>query len=42
VFDEWETTGGAKRHDYEVVGSVKFLAAPRRDGLHAKRVPEAM
>jgi single-stranded DNA-binding protein len=38
VYDEWETAGGVKRHDYEVVANVEFLAAPHRDGLRAKRV----
>jgi single-strand DNA-binding protein len=28
-FGEWETQGGDKRHDYSVVGTVEFLAAPR-------------
>ena len=42
VYDEWETAGCVKRHDYEIVGNVEFLAAPRRDGVHAKRVPEAV
>lgn len=28
----WETDDGAKRHDYEVVGNVEFLAAPRGNG----------
>jgi single-strand DNA-binding protein len=29
-FGEWETSEG-KRHDYSVVGTVEFLAAPRSD-----------
>ena len=28
-FGEWETEDNSKRHDYEVVGNVEFLAAPR-------------
>jgi single-strand DNA-binding protein len=32
AYDEWQTAGGAKRHDYEVIGSVDFLAAPRGKG----------
>jgi single-strand DNA-binding protein len=28
----WEADDGAKRHDYEVVGNVEFLAAPRGNG----------
>ncbi len=29
-YHEWEQDGKT-RHDYEVIGSVEFLAAPRRD-----------
>jgi single-strand DNA-binding protein len=29
AYHEWETTGGQKRHDYEVIGNVEFLSAPR-------------
>jgi single-strand DNA-binding protein len=28
-YGEWETDGGEKRHDYQVVGNVEFLTAPR-------------
>jgi single-strand DNA-binding protein len=28
-YGEWETDAGERRHDYQVVGSVEFLAAPR-------------
>ena len=28
-YHEWETDEGSRRHDYEVVGNVEFLAAPR-------------
>jgi single-strand DNA-binding protein len=28
-YGEWETEGGEKRHDYQVIGNVEFLAAPR-------------
>ena len=28
----WEADDGSKRHDYEVVGNVEFLAAPRSNG----------
>jgi single-strand DNA-binding protein len=28
-YGQWETDGGERRHDYEVIGSVEFLAAPR-------------
>jgi len=30
-YHEWEQDGKT-RHDYEVIGSVEFLAAPRRNG----------
>ena len=30
-YGEWETDDGSKRHDYEIVGNVEFLAAPRGD-----------
>jgi single-strand DNA-binding protein len=36
AYDEWETAGGVKRHDYEIVGNVEFLAAPRRDGAETR------
>jgi single-stranded DNA-binding protein len=42
AYDEWQTAGGAKRHDYEVIGNVEFLAAPRGDGSSAPRLPEAV
>jgi single-strand DNA-binding protein len=35
AYREWENEDGSKRHDYEVVGSVEFLAAPRGDGAKA-------
>jgi single-strand DNA-binding protein len=28
----WEADDGSKRHDYEVVGNVEFLTAPRGNG----------
>ena len=28
----WEADDGSKRHDYEVIGNVEFLAAPRANG----------
>src|SRR5438105_9236488 len=28
----WEADDGSKRHDYEVVGNVEFLAAPHENG----------
>jgi single-strand DNA-binding protein len=30
-YGEWDDHG-TRRHDYEIVGNVEFLAAPRRDG----------
>jgi single-strand DNA-binding protein len=37
-YHEWESEDGSKRHDYEVVGNVEFLSAPRSNG---SEVPEA-
>ena len=34
-YHEWETDEGSKRHDYEVVGNVEFLAAPRGESSEA-------
>jgi single-strand DNA-binding protein len=31
-YREWEGDEGTKRHDYEVVGNVEFLASPRANG----------
>jgi single-strand DNA-binding protein len=28
-YGEWETDDGTRRHDYEIIGNVEFLAAPR-------------
>ncbi len=28
-YHEWESEDGSKRHDYQVIGNVEFLAAPR-------------
>lgn len=28
-YGEWETDGGEKRHDYNVVGNVEFLTPPK-------------
>jgi single-strand DNA-binding protein len=30
-YGEWQTDDKSRRHDYEVVGNVEFLAAPRGD-----------
>jgi single-strand DNA-binding protein len=35
-YAQWETDGGNRRHDYEVVGNVEFLTAPRTNGDHAE------
>ena len=34
-YHEWESEEGSKRHDYEVVGNVEFLAAPRGESSEA-------
>jgi len=43
-WSEWEAKDGSRRHDYEIVGEVKFLAAPQgtsqQNGAHADE-PEA-
>ena len=39
AYRAWETDDGSKRHDYEVVGNVEFLAAPRRDDGGARSKP---
>jgi single-strand DNA-binding protein len=31
-YGEWETDDGKRRHEYEIVGDVDFLAAPRSNG----------
>jgi single-strand DNA-binding protein len=31
-YSEWEADDGTRRHDYEIVGNVQFLAAPRSNG----------
>jgi len=28
-YGQWETDAGERRHDYEIVGNIEFLAAPR-------------
>jgi single-strand DNA-binding protein len=32
AYREWAADDGSRRHDYEVVGNVEFLAAPRSNG----------
>jgi single-strand DNA-binding protein len=43
AYDDWETAGGAKHHDYEVIGNVEFLAAPHRvrDASRQRRWPSS-
>ena len=36
-YQQWETDDGSKRHDYEVVGNVEFLTAPRAENPDAPR-----
>jgi len=38
-YHEWETEG-SKRHDYEVVGNVEFLSAPRSNGSEVSEPEE--
>ena len=40
-YHEWETDDGSKRHDYEVVGNVEFLAAPRSNTSEVSESQEA-
>jgi single-strand DNA-binding protein len=30
-YGQWETDAGERRHDYEVIGTVEFLTAPRNN-----------
>jgi single-strand DNA-binding protein len=34
-YGQWETDTGESRHDYEIVGNVEFLTAPRSNGANA-------
>jgi single-strand DNA-binding protein len=34
-YGQWETDAGERRHDYEIVGNVEFLAAPRNNDAGA-------
>jgi single-strand DNA-binding protein len=36
----WEADDGSKRHDYEVVGNVEFLSAPRGNGAGESAEPQ--
>jgi single-strand DNA-binding protein len=40
AYHAWEGDDGAKRHDYEVVGNVEFLSAPRSEGAVATAAQE--
>lgn len=40
-YHEWETDDGTKRHDYEAIGNVEFLAAPREKTTQAEPVKAA-
>ena len=33
-YGEWQTEDNGKRHDYEIVGNVEFLAAPRSENTN--------
>jgi single-strand DNA-binding protein len=33
-YGEWQTEDNSKRHDYEIVGNVEFLAAPRGENAN--------
>ena len=36
-YQQWETDDGSRCHDYEVVGNVEFLAAPRGESSEASQ-----
>jgi single-strand DNA-binding protein len=38
----WEADDGSKRHDYEIVGNVEFLAAPRSNGAEVSGPTQAV
>ena len=38
-YHQWVTDDGTTRHDYEVIGSVEFLAAPRNTTTAAAEQP---
>lgn len=40
-YAQWETEGGEKRHEYQVVGNVEFLTAPRPVEASAEAAPAA-
>ncbi len=39
-YHDWETQEGSKRRDWEVIGNVEFLAAPRGDGSESSEQQE--
>ena len=41
-YHEWHTDAGERRHDYEVIGNVEFLTAPRANGAGVSSEPEAV
>lgn len=41
-YRSWEADDGSKRHDYEVVGNVEFLSAPRGIGARPASEQEAV
>jgi single-strand DNA-binding protein len=40
-YHEWQTDEGSKRHDYEVIGNVEFLTAPRGSAPETTEPQEA-
>jgi single-strand DNA-binding protein len=40
-YHEWETDDGTKRHDYQVIGNVEFLTAPRGNSSESTEPQEA-
>jgi single-strand DNA-binding protein len=41
-YHDWETQEGAKRRDWEVIGNVEFLAAPRSGTAESSQEPAAV
>ncbi|MGH2864292.1 MAG: single-stranded DNA-binding protein [Solirubrobacteraceae bacterium] len=40
AYHAWESEDGTKRHDYEVIGNVEFLTAPRANGATPATEPQ--
>jgi single-strand DNA-binding protein len=38
-YHDWETQDGTKRRDWEVIGQIQFLAAPRENGTRLTALP---